>query len=155
MSVIVDDATIQARLAEAKPAVDPAELTPRKPKRGHLEAQKQVEGASGSKFRLILRQNRMDVQDFSVILGWEMPSLVRLFKLCRCNGRSHEHRNPLEQSEVFFDFHVHTATERYQTHGYSEEHYAQPTSAYTDFRGAIHHLLAICSFAPPVQGTLL
>jgi hypothetical protein len=28
MSTIVDDAVIQARLAEIKPAVDPAELTP-------------------------------------------------------------------------------------------------------------------------------
>ena len=48
---------------------------------------------------------------------------------------------------MFFDFHVHAATELDQTHGCSEEHYAEPTSAYTDFRGAIHHLLAICSFA--------
>jgi hypothetical protein len=155
MSTIVDDATIQARLAEPKPAVNPGELTPHKPKRGHLEAQKQVEGVNGSKFRLILRQNRIDVHDFSVILGWEMPSVMRLFKLCRCNGRSHEHRNPLEQGEVFFDFHVHTATERYQEHGYSEEHYAKPTIAYTDFHGAIRHLLEIGSFAPPAQGTLL
>lgn len=155
MSTIVDEATIQARLTETKPVVDPADLTPRKPKRGHLEAQKQVEGANGSKFRLILRQNRLDVQDFSVILGWEMPSLMRLFKLRRCNGRSHEHRNPLEQGEVFFDFHVHTATERYQIHGYSEEHYAEPTGAYTDLRGAIRHLLETCSFQPPAQGTLL
>lgn len=90
-----------------------------------------------------------------MILGWEMPSLMRLFKLRRCNGRSHEHRNPLEQGEVFFDFHVHTATERYQIHGYSEEHYAKPTGAYTDLRGAIRHLLETCSFQPPAQGTLL
>jgi hypothetical protein len=155
MSTIVDDTIIQARLIEEKPAIDPADLTPRKPKRGHLEAQKQVEGADGSKFRLILRQNRLDVQDFSVILGWEMPSLMRLFKLRRCNGRSHEHRNPLEQEEVFFDFHVHTATERYQIHGYSEEHYAEPTNAYTDLHGAIRHLLETCSFQPPAQETLL
>jgi hypothetical protein len=155
MSTIVDDASIQARLAEAKPAIDPAGLTPKKPKRGHLEAQKQVEGSGGSKFRVIVRQNQLDVQDFSVILGWEMPSLMHLFKLRRCNGRSHEHRNPLEQNEVFFDFHVHTATERYQVGGYSEEHYAQPTGAYTDLHGAIRHLLEICGFEPPAQGRLL
>jgi len=34
MSTIVDDTTIQARLTEAKPVIDPADLTPRKPKRG-------------------------------------------------------------------------------------------------------------------------
>jgi len=155
MSTIVDDTTIQARLTEAKPAIDPADLTPRKPKRGHLEAQKQVEGADGSKFRLIVRQNQIDVLDFSVILGWEMPSPIRVFRLQRCNGRSHEHCNPLEGGETFFDFHIHTATERYQLHGSSEEHYAQPTGAYTDLRGAIRHLLESCAFEAPTQGTLL
>jgi hypothetical protein len=95
------------------------------------------------------------VLDFSAILGWEMPSLMRVFKLRRCNGLSHEHRNPLEGGEPFFDFHVHTATERYQLHGSSEEHYAEPTAAYTDLRGAIRHLLETCSFEPPAQETLL
>jgi hypothetical protein len=155
MSTIVDDRTIQERLAEAKPEVDPADLIPRKLKRGHLEASKQVEGAAGSKFRLIVRQNRLDVLDFSVILGWEMPSLMRVFKLKRCNGRSHQHRNPIEGTGPFFDFHVHVAIERYQLHGSSEEHYAEPTSAYTDLNGAIRHLLETCSFRSPVQGTLL
>lgn len=155
MSTIVDDAIIQARLAEAKPAVDPAELMPRKLKRGHVEAQKQVDGVEGAKFRLIVRQSQIDVQDFSVILGWEMPSLMRVFRLRRCNGRSHEHRNPLEGGETFFDFHIHTATERYQLHGSSEEHYAEPTDAYTDLHGAIRHLLKSCAFEPPTQETLL
>jgi hypothetical protein len=155
MSTIVDEATIQAHLAEPKPAVDPAELTPRKRKRGHLETSKQVEGAAGSKFRLIVRQNQIDVLDFSVILGWEMPSPISVFRLQRCNGRSHEHRNPLEDSETFFDFHVHIATERYQLHGSNEEHYAQPTGAYTDLSGAIRHLLESCAFEAPTQGTLL
>ena len=112
-------------------------------------------GAAGSKFRLIVRQNQIDVLDFSVILGWEMPSLMRVFRLQRCNGRSHEHLNPLEGGEPFFDFLVHTATERYQLHGSNEEHYAERTGAYTDLRGAIQHLLESCSFEAPTQGTLL
>ena len=155
MSSIVEEQTIQARLAEPKPEVDPLALVPRKLKRGHLEASKQVEGGAGSKFRVIVRQNRLDVLDFSVILGWEMPSLMRVFKLKRCNGRSHQHRNHLEGTDPFFDFHVHIATERYQAHGSSEEHYAEPTSAYTDLNGAIRHLLETCSFALPAQGSLL
>jgi hypothetical protein len=155
MSTVVDDETIRQRLSERKPEVDLRDLIPRKHKRGHLEASKQVEGADGSKFRLIVRQNRMDVLDFSVILGWDMPSLMRVFKLMRCNGLSHQHRNPLEYQEAFFDYHVHVATERYQLHGSSEEHYAEPTNAYTDLKGAIRHLLTSCSFAPPAQGTLL
>lgn len=155
MSTVVDEETIRARLAEAKPAVDPRDLVPRKLKRGHLEASLQVQGAEESKFRLIVRQNRIDVQDFSVILGWEMPSVMRVFRLRRCNGRSHEHRNPLEGEAPFFDFHVHTATERYQLHGYSEEHFAEPTSAYADLAGAVRHLLHTCSFEPPTQETLL
>ncbi len=155
MSTIADDETIRRRLDEPKPEIDPAELIPRKHKRGHLEAGKQVVGADGSKFRLIVRQNRMDVIDFSVILGWEMSSLMRVFKLMRCNGLSHQHRNPLEGEEVFFDYHVHIATERYQLHGSKEEHYAEPTSAYTDLNGAIRHLLRECAFVAPAQGTLL
>lgn len=104
---------------------------------------------------MIVRQNQLDVLDFSVILGWEMPSLMRVFKLMRCNGLSHQHRNPIEGQEVFFDYHVHVATERYQLRGSSEEHYAEPTNAYMDLRGAIGHLLGTCGFASPEQGTLL
>jgi hypothetical protein len=155
MSTIVDEEKIRALLAEAKPAVEHSRLIPRKPKRGHLEAGRQVQGVDGSKFRLIVRQNQIDVLDFSVILGWEMPSYMRVFRLMRCNGRSHEHRNPIEGTAPFFDFHIHTATERYQLHGSSEEHYAEPTDAYTDLSGAIRHLLDTCAFQAPAQGTLL
>jgi hypothetical protein len=155
MSAVIDDESIRALLAERKPAIEPAELIPKKRKRGHLETHKQVQGADGSKFRLVVRQSSLDVHDFSAILGWEMPSHMRLFRLRRCNGRSHEHRNPLEGDAVFFDFHVHTATERYQLGGYQEEHYAEPTDAYTDLGGAIRHLLETCSFEPPAQRSLL
>lgn len=103
----------------------------------------------------MVRQSLLDVQDFSAILAWERPSRTGLFRLRRCNGRSHEHRNQLDGGEAFFDFHVHTATERYQLGGYDEEHYALPTDAYVDLAGAIRHLLEICSFEPPTQGRLL
>jgi hypothetical protein len=152
---VVDDAQIAALLAERKPAVDPSELVPRRRKRGHLEGLKDVVGVEGSKFRLVVRQSLLDVQDFSAILGWERSSHTGLFRLRRCNGRSHEHRNQLDGGAVFFDFHVHTATERYQVGGYDEEHYALPTDAYVDLVGAIRHLLETCSFEPPKQGKLL
>jgi hypothetical protein len=155
MNAVIDDEQIQALLTERKPAVDPSELVPRKRKRRHLETHKEVVGAEGSKFRLVVRQSSLDVQDFSAILGWEMPSHTHLFRLRRCNGRSHEHRNQLDGDEAFFDFHVHTATERYQMGGYDEEHYAEPTDAYIDLGGAIRHLLETCSFEPPTQGRLL
>jgi hypothetical protein len=155
MSVVIDDEQIQALLAERKPATDPSALVPNKRKRGHFETQREVVGAEGSRFRLVVRQSLLDVQDFSAILGWELPSHTGLFRLRRCNGRSHEHRNQLDGGDVFFGFHVHTATERYQLGGYDEEHYAEPTDAYTDLGGAIRHLLETCSFAPPAQGRLL
>ena len=42
-----------------------------------------------------------------------VPQSNRVFRLRRYNGKSHEHTNPIEK-EIFYDFHIHTATERYQ-----------------------------------------
>lgn len=89
----------------------------------------------------------------SPVLGYQMPGSNRLFRLRRHNGLSHEHSNPLE-NERFFAFHIHLATERYQLEEYVEDHFAEPTDAYADLRGAIDHLLTTAGFDPPPQGTL-
>ena len=58
---------------------------------------------------------------------------------------------------TFYDFHIHTATERYQEAGYAEEHYAEPTDRYADLSGAIQCLIQDCAFElpPGTQGSLL
>ena len=58
-----------------------------------------------------MRQNRINLLDFSVILAVRVPQLNQVFRLRRYNGRSHEHTNQIE-SVTFHDFHIHFATER-------------------------------------------
>lgn len=154
MSSVLDDAMISNLIGEPKPAVHIARLVPRQRKRGHLETQMSFSGGHGSTFRLVTRQLVRDPNDFSVILGYEVPGSSRLFRLRRHNGLSHRHTNKLE-GVGFFDWHVHLATERYQLAGFDEEGFAEPTDQYVDLQGALQHMLDIAAFAPPAQGTLL
>ncbi|MBU0513045.1 MAG: hypothetical protein KKD28_10195 [Chloroflexi bacterium] len=50
-----------------------------KPKRGHKEADLDVDGVNGSKFRIIIRQSSSDPFDFSAILGYQVPKLMFCF----------------------------------------------------------------------------
>jgi hypothetical protein len=80
-----------------------------------------------------------------VILGYIIPNTNQVFRLRRYNGKSHEHTNRLEQ-EKFYDFHIHTATERYQTAGWNEDGYAVPTDRYPDHHGALKSMFNDCGF---------
>ena len=79
-------------------------------KRGHKTRDFNISGESENEFHLILRHNSINLLDFSVILAVQVP---RTNRLRRYNGKSHEHKNSIEK-EIFYDFHIHTATERYQ-----------------------------------------
>ena len=118
------------------------------PKRGHKEQELDVQGVSGNKFRLILRQNSFDPLDFSIILAHCPPNTHRLFRLRRYNGRSHEHKNHIE-GNTFYDFHIHIATQRYQEFGTREDAYAEPTDRFSDFSSALECLLNDCGFDIP------
>jgi hypothetical protein len=157
MAIILTDTDIARLLAEAKPS--PPDYQSRlqlRAKRGHKERELDITGASGSEFRVIVRQSSINPLDFSVILAYSIPRSSVLFKLRRYNGRSHEHTNKIEGT-TFYDFHVHTATERYQEAGYAEEHYAEVTNRYADLNGAIQCLIQDCVFElpPGTQGLLL
>ena len=110
-------------------------------KRGHEEQHLDIIGDAGSEFRLILRQNKINSLDFSVILAVRVPGSSQLFRLRRFNGKSHEHTNNIER-EKFYDFHIHVATERYQEFGTREDGYAEPTDRYGDFHSALRCLIA-------------
>lgn len=116
-----------------------------KEKRGHKEQEIEILGESGNRYALILRESKFNLLDFSVILGFSVPQTNVVFLLRRYNGRSHEHSNPLEGTESFYDFHIHEATERYQEAGFSAEHYALPTNRYKDLRDAIECLYNDCN----------
>ena len=145
--VLLSDAEIGDLVAEQKqlPVDYRTRLALRPPKRAHQERELTVIGATGSEFLILIRQSIHNPLDFSVILGYRSPSVPHLFRLRRYNGRNHEHKNLIE-GEVFYDFHVHQATERYQRLGMAEEAFALPTDRYSDREGALQAMVADCGF---------
>lgn len=151
MAVNLTENDIAAFIAEAKPLPDDyRQKIQTKPKRGHRERELSLVGAQGNEFRLILRESSLNPLDFSVILAWMPPQSTSPFRLCRYNGKSHEHTNALE-SQTFYAFHVHRATERYQQSGLREDSFAEPTTRYQDFVGALQCLVHDCGFQLPTS----
>ena len=115
-----------------------------KEKKGHKEFDIIVNRPDNSFFKIIIRQSIENPLDFSAILGFIPPKKTDVFLLRRYNGKSHEHRNKIEKEPAFYDFHIHTATARYQEEGPREEYYAEVTDRYADLHGAIECLIADC-----------
>ena len=149
MAARLTDSEIAQLIREPKPL--PNDYRARiqvRPKRGHRERELEVTGANGGEFVLILRQSEFNALDFSAILGYRLPKSSQIFRLRRYNGRSHQHTNAIE-SEEFYDFHIHEATERYQELGAREDTYARPSDRFADFLGAMRCLLDDCGFEIP------
>lgn len=153
MSAVVDDATIDRLIRESKGRLDPSQLTPTTGTSSNLRTEVSVSGSAGSRFKVLARRSTLDVNDFSIILGWERPEVTGIFRLLRCNGLSHRHRNKLE-GDRFFAFHIHRATERYQLAGFDEDGFAEPATNYIDYGGAARHFAELCGFDPPEQQEL-
>lgn len=154
MSNLLTDAEIASLLAE--PKILPPDYLSRvslKVKRGHKERELDFRGGNDSEFRLILRQSLHNVLDFSAILAYCPAGSSQVFRLRRYNGKSHEHTNQIEK-QTFYDFHIHIATERYQSSGLREDAFATPTNRYADFHGGLDCLLTDCSFEIPPSDTL-
>ncbi len=112
-------------------------LAKAKEKKGHKENEFNIDRPDGSKFRIMVRQSIHHHLDFSIILGYIKPNSNMLIRLKRYNGKSHQHQNRLEKTERFYDFHIHLATERYQTNSqFKPEHFAEPTDRYSDIHSA-------------------
>jgi len=151
MATNLTDAEIAALIVEEKPLPDDyLHRVQTKPKRGHYERELDLVGVHESEFRLILRRSSFNPLDFSVILAWLPPRSTSPFRLCRYNGKSHEHTNSLE-SQKFYEFHVHRATERYQHSGLREDSFAEPTTRYQDFMGALQCLIQDCNLRMPAN----
>ena len=90
------------------------------PKRDTRNRDLELRGDAGSEFSVMLRQNKINRLDFSVILAVRVPQSNLLFRLRRYNGKSHEHANHIE-GDTFYDYHIHMATERYQEIGTRED----------------------------------
>lgn len=117
-------------------------------KKGHKERELDVDGTQKGKYRIILRQSDYNTLDFSIILAIIPADSNQLFRLCRYNGKSHEHTNLIE-GDKFYAFHIHRATERYQELGGREDAFAEPTDRYADFHSALRCLFEDCGFEVP------
>jgi hypothetical protein len=124
-----------------------------KEKRGHKEKEITLEREDRSQFKIIVRQNVINILDFSIILGYMAPRSNVLFRLRRYNGKSHEHTNKIE-GITFYDYHFHTATQRYQEAGFEEDGYAEPISEYADLQSAGECLKKDCGILLPDQAQL-
>jgi hypothetical protein len=156
MPDFLTDQEIAELLTEEKPL--PADWRKRlvlKAKRGHSESELDVSGARGSEFRILQRRSNLNPLDFSVILAYRFPGSNQVLRLRRYNGKSHEHRNRLEGNR-FYDFHVHTATARYQRTGHEEDSFAEVTDRYATIEEATRCLFADCAIKLPddAQGEL-
>lgn len=149
MAVTFTDHEIARLMGERKnlPTNWPAQVNLR-PKQGHQECSIDIAGESGSNFRLILRRSRIVWVDFSIILALLIPQSNQVFRLRRCNGKSHQHTNHIE-GDFFYDFHIHMATERYQSIGLREDAYAEVTTEYSDFSRALNCMLRDGNFVFP------
>jgi hypothetical protein len=149
VGLFLNDSQIAALLAE--PKMLPEDWRARmhlKPKRGHKERECDVPGQKGFTFRLILRQANLNPLDFSIILALLAPKSNQVLRLLRHNGRSHEHTNRIE-GDTFYGFHVHRATERYQSEGLPEDGFAEITDNYSDFEGALESMMEDANFVRP------
>lgn len=154
MTVTFTDRQIDELLKESKPLPHDYEKRIRlRDKRGHKERELSVDGDNGHSFRLILRRSYFNPLDFSVILAVVPPGSNGIFRLRRYNGKSHEHTNKIEQ-ETFYDFHIHTATERYQLLDAAADCYAKPTQRYADYHSALGCMLEDCKWIRPPGFTM-
>jgi hypothetical protein len=154
MHTLSDD-RIRALIAERKAI--PAHLlpVPTLPVRSNHERKDyKIVAPSGNEFVVFLRRSELNMNDFSVILGYQLPTIHEVFRLRRYNGKSHHHTNVLER-QTFYDFHIHTATERYQSPGFKEDHFAEIRDRYHELHGAIQCLLEDCGFGSPLDNAPL
>jgi len=151
METFLNDKEILDLLSELKTmTVFPEDLIrSMKSKRGHSESEHIIQRPDGSTFHIRLRLSNENPMDFSVILGFCPAKATKLFLLRRYNGKSHEHKNKLESEVPFYDYHIHTATERYQKEGTKEECFAEVTDRYTTIQEALKCLIKDCNVILP------
>jgi len=156
MEVFLTDKEIQVLINEKKQlTIAPDELFRNmKDKRGHKGSEHLIPRPDGSTFIIKVRIGNENSLDFSAILGYSPPKSTKLFLLRRYNGKSHEHKNKLESTNAFYDFHIHTATERYQREGTKEEFFAEITDRYSTVQEALNCLISDCNVALPLNSQL-
>lgn len=118
----------------------------------HKEKEIDIEGSNGNLFRVIIRQSKQNILDFSIILTLQEKDSNLEYNLLRFNGKHpSQHTNKWEkenkkQGHTFSPaFHIHRATQRYQESGYKIDGYAEVTIKYSDFSTALNQFLLECN----------
>lgn len=116
------------------------------------ERELSVQSVTGTQFRVISRSNRQNPLDFSIILVFEDNNGTE-YRLLRYNGKHpSRHTNKWEKDRgqgawrVGPGFHIHRATERYQTDGYAIDGFAEATDTYGDLGSAMDAFLNATGF---------
>ena len=105
----------------------------------------EINGKNNKIFYILKRVNNINKNKFSVILGVNIDSQKKMFRLRRYDSKE-KHTNPIEKI-TFNDFHIHTATERYQKYGTKEEDkYAEVTNRFENVDNALECLINDCGF---------
>ncbi len=148
LGVILADRVIDSLISEEKHIDKQLTVADIKFKyeRGHRRYDKEITGENKSNFILKIRQNEKNPLDFSVILAYRMANSNKVIRIRRYNGKSHNHTNCLEKTQIKNTFHIHYATERYQVNGFQEDGYAQVTDRYSDLDGALKCMMTDCHF---------
>jgi len=149
MSNLLADDEIQSLIDEEKRvSLKLSDPIPFKNKKGHKEQDISKKRNDGGEFKIIIRQNKSDPLNFSVILGYIPKNLNRLFRIIRYNGKGHQHTNKIEKNS-FDDFYIHKATQRYQEFGFDEDAYAEVTDKYSDLQSALNSFVKDCNVIMP------
>lgn len=157
MPEIVPDSEIAQLITERKalPGNWQDELENPKSKGSHVERQVDLVGASGTQFRVIVRQSLQASDDFSVILMANRVGKPEV-RLLRYDGGSHPHRNKIEGNWIVRRPHIHRATERYQELKWEvHDGYAEETSRYHDLSGAWENFVADANLQSPDGSRIL
>lgn len=159
---ILTDQEITALIAESKtvPKNWFSRLDPRdKSHFQHREKEIDIEGSTGNLFRVIIRQNKLNILDFSIILTLKEKDSNLEYILLRFNGKHpSRHTNKWEKENRMPEhtfgptFHIHRATQRYQESGYKIDGYAEVTTGYADFHSALEQFLLECNIKPEDDG---
>ena len=125
----------------------------------HRERELDIEGSNGDLFRVIVRQNTLNVMDFSIILTLREKDSNVEYILLRYNGKhpsSHtnkwEKENRLPNHTFGPAFHIHRATQRYQEGGYKIDGFAEMTTRYSDYHTAIDQFMIECKVKTEDKG---
>lgn len=125
----------------------------------HKEKEIDVEGSKGNLFRVIIRVNKLNVLDFSIILTLRERDSNVEYNLLRYNGKHpSRHTNKWEKGHGLPNhtfnpaFHIHRATQRYQEGGYKIDGFAETTTKYSDFHSALNQFLLECNFKREDEG---